>query len=69
MKKNFVQRIVLSLSALFLTAAVKPDSGMLSSSSAAYDGNALVLSGQVSLDHGLGKMRAEQAVLEKQEGT
>jgi lipopolysaccharide export system protein LptA len=53
---------------IFLTAGAKPESGMLSSSSAAYDGNALVLSGQVSLDHGLGRMRAEQAVLEKQEG-
>ncbi len=44
-----------------------PDTGALSSSSAAYDGNALVLSGEVVLDHGLGKMRAEEASLQKQE--
>ncbi len=41
--------------------------GMVSSSSAAYDGNALVLSGQVVLNHSLGRMEAQQAILEKQE--
>ena len=43
------------------------DSGTISSSNASYDGNALILKGQVLLDHGLGKMQAEEAVLQKQE--
>lgn len=49
------------------TAANGADSGAISSSSASYDGSALILSGQVALDHGLGKMRAEEAMLQKQE--
>lgn len=44
-----------------------PDSGSLSSSDASYDGNSLVLKGHVILDHGLGKMMAEEASLERQE--
>ncbi len=40
----------------------------LSSSNASYDGNALLLKGQVLLDHGLGKMKAEEAKLERQKG-
>lgn len=44
-----------------------PDSASLSSSNAAYDGNTLVLTGHVMLDHGLGKMAADTAKLEKQE--
>lgn len=43
------------------------ESGSLSSKSAAYDGNSLHLTGQVLLDHGLGKMNAEEASLERQE--
>src|SRR5258708_28411479 len=43
------------------------DSGTISSSNASYDGSALILKGQVLLDHGLGKMQAEEAVLQKQE--
>ncbi len=43
------------------------DSGTISSSNASYDGNALILKGQVLLDHGLGKMQAEEAILQKQE--
>lgn len=43
------------------------DAGTISSSNASYDGNALILKGQVLLDHGLGKMQAEEAVLQKQE--
>ena len=43
------------------------DSTAVSSESASYDGNALILKGQVILDHGLGKMKAEEAILEKQE--
>ncbi|MES2121975.1 MAG: hypothetical protein V4492_04255 [Chlamydiota bacterium] len=44
-----------------------PESGSLSSSNASYDGNALTLSGHVVLDHGLGKMTAEQASLQRPE--
>jgi lipopolysaccharide export system protein LptA len=55
------------LALLVLCCSAQSPSGMLSSSSAAYDGTALVLSGQVILDHGLGTMKAEEAVLEKQE--
>ncbi|HEX2579174.1 MAG TPA: hypothetical protein VHK67_02075 [Rhabdochlamydiaceae bacterium] len=43
------------------------DAGTISSSNASYDGSALILKGQVLLDHGLGKMQAEEAVLQKQE--
>lgn len=50
-----------------LASAQAPDSGAISSSSASYDGNALILTGQVALDHGLGKIRAEEAILQKQE--
>ncbi len=68
MKKQSIKWVLpLALLATVAMSAAKTDSGMLSSSSAAYDGSALVLSGQVSLDHGLGKMQAEQAILEKQE--
>jgi lipopolysaccharide export system protein LptA len=44
-----------------------PDSGSLSSSDASYDGQSLVLTGHVVLDHGLGKMTAEEASLQRQE--
>lgn len=50
-----------------LAAAPAIDSGSVSSSSANYDGNALLLKGEVMLDHGLGKMRAEEAKLQRQE--
>ena len=43
------------------------ESGTLSSANASYDGSALVLKGQVVLDHGIGKMQADEAILEKQE--
>ena len=49
-----------------LFAANTKDS-KLSSISASYDGNALVLKGQVILDHGMGKMCADLATLERQE--
>jgi len=51
---------------LAMTSPV-PDSGSVSSANASYDGNALVLKGQVVLDHGLGKMQAEEATLQRQE--
>ncbi|MBS0604988.1 MAG: hypothetical protein JSS60_08155 [Verrucomicrobia bacterium] len=44
-----------------------PDSGSLSSTDASYDGNSLNLTGHVVLDHGLGKMTAEEASLQRQE--
>ncbi len=54
--------------ALLLSADVPgPAGSSLSSSHAAYDGNALILTGHVVLDHGLGQMQAEKASLQKQE--
>lgn len=50
-----------------LMASEAPESGAVSSTNAAYDGNALLLTGHVVLDHGLGKMTAEEASLQKQE--
>ena len=44
-----------------------PDSAAVSSANAVYDGNTLVLTGHVLLDHGLGKMAADEARLERQE--
>jgi hypothetical protein len=44
-----------------------PESSSLSSSDASYDGNSLLLTGHVVLDHGLGKMMAEEASLQRQE--
>ena len=44
-----------------------PEAGSVSSTNATYDGNALILTGHVILDHGLGKMTAEEASLQKQE--
>src|SRR3989338_4543239 len=41
--------------------------GGVSSTDAEYDGNGLLLKGHVILNHGLGKMNAEEAVLQKQE--
>jgi lipopolysaccharide export system protein LptA len=52
---------------LIATASDISDSGSLSSSDASYDGNSLILTGRVILDHGLGKMTAEEASLERQE--
>lgn len=70
-RKEKLAFFVLSSCALFAAAPVeekKPvDTGTISSSNASYDGNALILKGQVLLDHGLGKMQAEEAVLQKQE--
>lgn len=58
-----------SLIALFLLSATPaPDSAALSSANAVYDGNTMVLTGHVLLDHGLGKMAADEARLQRQEG-
>lgn len=54
------------LFALTPTPPAQP-TGELSSTNASYDGNNLVLTGQVVLDHGLGVMHAQFARLEKQE--
>lgn len=58
---------LLVFSCLMLKSLLAVDTGAISSSNASYDGNALVLKGQVLLDHGLGKMQAEEAILQKQE--
>ncbi|MBP7074214.1 MAG: hypothetical protein KBA81_02390 [Rhabdochlamydiaceae bacterium] len=48
----------------YLLAAIAPmDSGSIASKSASYDGSVLILDGDVSLEHGFGKMKAEKAVL------
>lgn len=68
-----MRRIFFALSLLLNLAAngeeppKQPHCGTVSSTHAEYDGNALILNGHVLLDHGLGKMNAEHAALEKQE--
>lgn len=52
---------------LLLADPVTQEKGSLSSTNASYDGNALLLTGHVELDHGLGKMTAENASLQRQE--
>ncbi len=50
-----------------LTASLStPETGSVSSTNASYDGTALILTGHVILDHGLGQMTAEEASLQKQ---
>lgn len=44
-----------------------PENSSLSSTNASYDGNSLLLTGHVVLDHGLGMMTAEEASLQRQE--
>jgi lipopolysaccharide export system protein LptA len=66
-----MKRFMISL-ALYIVplAAVEPlpnDTDSLSSTQANYDGNSLILTGHVILDHGLGKMTAEEASLQRQE--
>lgn len=65
MKKHLL--ILFTALSAVLTSAQTPDEGYLSSTSASYDGNALLLTGHVVLDHGLGKMTADEASLERQE--
>src|SRR3569832_1691522 len=51
----------------FLLATIAPmNTGSIASSSASYDGSTLLLDGEDSIEHGLGKMEAEKAVLTKQ---
>jgi hypothetical protein len=60
-----------SLFCFFYSAILRAESlsetSSLSSSSADYNGNTLVLKGKVVLDHGLGKMTSEEASLQRQE--
>lgn len=67
MKKILSSLFIASIS--LFGAEQMPESGSLSSTSAAYDGQSLVLTGHVVLDHGLGKMTAEEANLQKQDGS
>ncbi len=59
--------ILCTIAAAILTSAASIPEGSVSSTNASYDGNALVLSGHVVLDHTLGKMTADEASLQKQE--
>jgi hypothetical protein len=58
---------ILCASVLFANEAPVNQDGSLSSTNASYDGNFLTLTGNVSLDHGLGKMSSEEASLQRQE--
>lgn len=60
---------MLYLAALFLLTAPlqTQDCGRVSSENASYDGQDLILSGDVVIDHILGKMQARKAILKKQE--
>ncbi len=65
MRKIIFSALLVSLP--ICAAEWTPESGSLSSTNASYDGQALILTGHVLLDHGLGKMTAEEANLQKQE--
>lgn len=65
--RNLPLFLTLMLCPLLAEGPALPESGSLSSSNASYDGNALTLSGHVVLDHGLGKMTAENASLQRPE--
>ncbi len=64
---QLLSSVMLCAAAPATPPAPSVDAGTISSSNASYDGNALILKGQVMLDHGLGKMQAEEATLQKQE--
>ena len=70
--KKLQSRVLVTFCLLAIAAFAEeppkvPHSGTVSSTHAEYDGNALILNGHVILNHGLGKMNAEHASLEKQE--
>lgn len=65
--RNIAIAIALISTPLAANTPAIPESGSLSSADASYDGNSLVLTGHVVLDHGLGKMTAEEASLQRQE--
>ncbi len=62
---------MLYLTTLFLLTAPLnvQDCGLVSSENASYDGQDLILSGHVVIDHILGKMQARKALLKRQEKT
>lgn len=62
---------MLYLTALLLltTPLNTQDCGLVSSENASYDGQDLILSGHVVIDHILGKMQARKALLKRQEKT
>jgi hypothetical protein len=64
---HFAIAFVLCIAPLAANAPDVTSSASLSSSNATYDGNSLLLTGHVLLDHGLGKMSAEEASLQRQE--
>lgn len=64
--KKIIASILFTSATLFANDPL-PESGSLSSTNAAYDGQSLQLTGHVVLDHGLGKMMAEEASLQKQD--
>src|ERR1700722_421623 len=66
MKKALILLSLLTVPVMANTPSLQGN-GTLSSSDASYDGNSLVLTGHVILDHGLGKMTAEEASLQRQE--
>jgi len=59
--------ILLGVLLLLATLSSYGEESLLSSNQAAYDGTQLTLKGEVLLDHGLGKIYAEEAILKKQE--
>jgi hypothetical protein len=64
--RNFL--VILSLCTTPLSAITPiSETGSVSSTNASYDGTALILTGHVVLDHGLGTMTAEEASLQRQE--
>jgi hypothetical protein len=56
---------LLACSALYAEPEI--DGNFLSSTTASFDGNSLLLQGHVMLDHGIGKLSAEKASLQRQE--
>ncbi len=66
---NKIVVVCFVLCTVILTANEPPanQDSSLSSTNASYDGNFLTLTGNVSLDHGLGKMSSEEASLQRQE--
>lgn len=65
---NFSKIRIIAYLGLILTQPIwtEEETHSLSSTHADYDGQTLTLTGQVTLDHGLGTMKAEKAQLQKQ---
>ncbi len=60
--------LFLSCCIFALHADNEVNSNYLSSTTASFDGNSLLLQGHVLLDHGIGKLSAEKASLQRQDG-